>query len=190
MAQEEKIEKAEKAETKEKKPVARKKKAEAAVPAAVGAVPEAQAKKEEKKPAKKKAKKSLAVIERGKRKESVARASVRKGFGRVRVNSRIASSYFNNRYLAGIAKEPLYYIGDKAKEIDVSVNVYGGGIVGQAQAARNAIANALASFFPDDNLKDKFLEIDRSMIIEDSRRVETKKFKGPKARARYQKSYR
>jgi small subunit ribosomal protein S9 len=143
----------------------------------------------EKKP-RKKSKKGKQFVARGKRKESIARASIRKGVGRVRVNSRILNSYFNNRYLVSIAHEALDYIGEKANTIDINIRVYGGGIVGQAQATRTAIANALVEFYPEDNLKEKFLGIDKSLVIEDSRRVETKKYKGPKARARFQKSYR
>jgi small subunit ribosomal protein S9 len=62
--------------------------------------------------------------------------------------------------------------------------------MGQAQAARTAIAHALTLYFDQLNLREKFISIDRSLIIEDTRRVETKKFRGPKARARFQKSYR
>ncbi len=62
--------------------------------------------------------------------------------------------------------------------------------MGQAQAARTAIANALVEYFGEMNLREKFVEIDRSLVVEDTRRVEPKKYRGPKARARYQKSYR
>ena len=62
--------------------------------------------------------------------------------------------------------------------------------MGQAQAARTAIANALVAYFDGMNLKEKFNSIDRSLIVDDTRRVEPKKFRGPKARARFQKSYR
>lgn len=70
------------------------------------------------------------------------------------------------------------------------MNVSGGGTMGQAQAARTAIAHALVMYFDQMNLREKFISIDRSMLIEDTRRVEPKKFRGPKARARFQKSYR
>jgi small subunit ribosomal protein S9 len=62
--------------------------------------------------------------------------------------------------------------------------------MGQAQACRVAIARALVGFSGDEHLKSRIIAYDRSMIAEDSRRVEPKKYKGPKARARFQKSYR
>jgi len=138
---------------------------------------------------KKAKKKSDAVIARGKRKTSIARATIKSGSGKVRVNSKLVDS-FNNPYVRGIIIEPLGYVGPEANNIDVSVNVSGGGTMGQAQAVRTAIAKALVEYFPKLDLKKKFLEIDRSLVIEDPRRVESKKYRGPKARARFQKSYR
>ena len=130
-----------------------------------------------------------AVVARGKRKRSVARATVREGKGVFRVNSTNLES-LNNSYMREIIKEPLRYMGPEANTVDISVNVNGGGVMGQAQAARTAVANALAKYFEDLELREKFTAIDRSLIVEDTRRVEPKKYKGPKARARYQKSYR
>lgn len=142
------------------------------------------------KPRKKTAKKkSDAVIARGKRKTSVARATIKKGSGKVRVNSKLVEG-LNNSYVRWIIMEPLGYVGPEANNIDVSVNVSGGGAMGQAQAVRTAIAKALVEYFPKLDLKKKFLDIDRSLVIEDPRRVEPKKYRGPKARARFQKSYR
>ncbi len=147
--------------------------------------------KPEKKPKKKKKAKRItrAVVARGKRKESVARATVTAGKGTVRVNS-VNVTALQNKYLRYMITEPLSYIGAEANEVDISVNVSGGGMTGQAQAARTAIANALAGYFEGMNLRDKLISIDRSLIIEDTRRVEPKKYRGPKARARFQKSYR
>ncbi len=144
-----------------------------------------------KEPKKKKAPKKVtrAFVARGKRKESVARASIKAGKGVVRINT-LNISAINNPYIREIIREPLRYIGPEANNVDISVNVEGGGTMGQAQAARTAIAHALMLYFDQMNLKDKFMSIDRSMVIEDTRRVETKKFRGPKARARFQKSYR
>ena len=145
--------------------------------------PKAPKKKAAKKP------KEKAVVARGKRKKSVARASIRGGKGVIRVNHVLIDA-LNNPYVREIIREPLRYVGPEANAIDVSVNVFGGGMMGQAQAARTAIANALVQYFDAMNLKEKFNEIDRSLLIEDTRRVESKKYRGPKARARYQKSYR
>jgi small subunit ribosomal protein S9 len=141
------------------------------------------AKKAAKKP------KEKAVVARGKRKTAVARAAIRGGKGVIRFNHALLDSY-NNPYVREIIREPLRYIGPEANSIDISVNVFGGGTMGQAQAARTAIANALILYFDTMGLKEKFIDIDRSLVVEDTRRVESKKYRGPKARARYQKSYR
>lgn len=148
--------------------------------------------KKETKPKKKKAPKKpekKVMIARGKRKESIARATISEGKGTIRVNS-VNINSINNSYIREIIREPLRYVGPEANNIDIAINVNGGGIMGQAQAARTAIANALVVYFDGMNLREKFISIDRSLIIEDTRRVETKKFRGPKARARFQKSYR
>jgi small subunit ribosomal protein S9 len=148
----------------------------------------AEAPRRRKKAAPKKAARKVFVA-RGKRKESVARATISEGKGAIRINSRSIAS-INNPYIADIVREPLRYVGPEANNIDISVNVRGGGTMGQAQAARTAIANALVMYFEGMNLREKFIDIDRSLVIEDTRRVEPKKFRGPKARARFQKSYR
>lgn len=138
---------------------------------------------QKKKPARK------VFVVRGKRKESVARATIQEGKGAVRIN-RVSLDALSNRYMKEIIREPLRYVGPEAGSVDISVSVCGGGAMGQAQAARTAIANALVAYFDAMKLKEKFLSIDRTLLIEDTRRVETKKFRGPKARARFQKSYR
>ncbi len=145
------------------------------------------AKKKRAAPAKKAGKKTM--VARGKRKESIARATICEGKGVIRLNSMNLSSV-SNPYIREIVREPLRYLGPEATTVDISVNVSGGGAMGQAQAARTAIANALVMYFDQMNLKQKFIEIDRSLVVEDTRRVEPKKFRGPKARARFQKSYR
>lgn len=134
-------------------------------------------------------KKEAQSVFRGKRKESIARASVRKGKGVVRINSALLSS-LENRYAREIIAEPLRVAPEIASQVDISVNVAGGGAMGQAQACRVAIAHALIGFSGDEGVRRRITEHDRFMVTEDSRRVEPKKYKGPKARARFQKSYR
>lgn len=187
-----KEEKAEAPKAAEAAPKAEPKEAKAEAPKAETAKAEhkeaaPKAKRKRAAPAKKPGKKVM--IARGKRKESVARATITEGKGVIRINSQNLAS-FSNPYIREIVKEPLHYIGPEANSIDISINVNGGGAMGQAQAARTAIANALVMYFDQMNLKQKFIEIDRSLVVEDTRRVETKKFRGPKARARFQKSYR
>ncbi|MFA5930608.1 MAG: 30S ribosomal protein S9 [Candidatus Micrarchaeia archaeon] len=141
-----------------------------------------------KKPVKAKKKEVISVF-RGKRKESIARASIRKGKGIIRINS-VRLDAIDNKYVRQMVGEPLGLAPEVATQVDISVNVFGGGQMGQAQACRTAIARALVGFSGDDNLKRKIIDHDKFMIAEDSRRVEPKKYKGPKARARFQKSYR
>jgi len=137
---------------------------------------------------KQKKKKETSLVFRGKRKESIARAIISPGKGRVRINRKLLSS-IDNKYVRTIISEPLILAKDIASQYDIVVNVKGGGPMGQAQACKVAIAKALISVSGDE-LKEKFLSYDRHLITEDSRRVEPKKYKGPKARARFQKSYR
>ena len=142
-----------------------------------------------KKTAPKHAKKGGPIVVRGKRKESVARASIKKGNGKVRVN-RMLLSALTNPYEREIINEPLTMAPAVASQINVQIEVHGGGSMGQAQAARTALARALVKFTEDADLKSAFMKRDRFIMLEDSRRVEPKKYKGPKARARFQKSYR
>lgn len=134
-------------------------------------------------------KKEKIVLTRGKRKESIARALVKEGKGIVRINN-CPLSAMEQRYLREIISEPLLIAGDAAKNLDIHVHVKGGGVMGQAEAARTAIARGIVQFIGDDELKKKMEEHDKYFITEDSRRVEPKKYMGPKARARFQKSYR
>ncbi|MBI4399994.1 30S ribosomal protein S9 [Candidatus Micrarchaeota archaeon] len=129
------------------------------------------------------------MITRGKRKESIARAIVQQGKGVIRINN-FALETVSNEFVREIISEPLVLVGDLAKTLDINVNVLGGGPIGQAQAARTAIARAILKFSGDKELEKKFLDYDRHLLKEDPRRVEPKKYKGPKARARFQKSYR
>lgn len=134
------------------------------------------------------------VLGKGKRKRAVARATLLPGgSGRLTFNG-IDIKYVRPNELRELILEPIN-VTNAAKEIanasDISINTYGGGFSGQAQAARTAVAKVLvnASSSPE-TLKNFYMEYDRNLIIDDTRRVEPKKFKGPKARARFQTSYR
>ncbi len=134
------------------------------------------------------AKKSLVVS--GKRKRAISRAVIRSGIGKVRIN-RIPLEIFEPEVARERIMEPLQIAGDNiCKELDIDVEVSGGGYVGQAEAARMAIANALLKWTKSAHLRTVFAERDRTMITGDSRRKEPKKFGGPGARSRDQKSYR
>ncbi len=148
----------------------------------------APAKKAEKKPKKARKKKLRTEHARGKRKECIARATVKEGSGRIRVNSMLSTA-IGNRYFREIVEEPVALLGPDGLAVDIEVHVRGGGTMGQAQACRTAIARALGKYFGEKALT-IFKESDDWILREDSRRVEPKKYKGPKARARFQKSYR
>jgi small subunit ribosomal protein S9 len=126
----------------------------------------------------------------GKRKTAIARAVVRPGIGRIRINS-IPLEIFEPEVARQKIMEPLIMAGDEVwKQLDIDVKVWGGGYMGQAEAARMAIANALLKWTKSTQLRTKFVEYDRTMVVGDPRRKEPKKFGGPGARARDQKSYR
>lgn len=110
----------------------------------------------------------------GKRKMSIARATVKSGKGIIRINS-INLEVYTPKLARDIIKEVLLIAGDHAKKVNISVNVQGGGIISQAEAARSAIARALVSYFNSDELKKKFIEYDRQILVADVRRTEPQK---------------
>lgn len=133
-------------------------------------------------------KKTLVVS--GKRKTAVGRAVIRPGVGRVHVN-RIPVEIYEPEIARVKIMEPLIQSGDDVwKQLDIDVNVSGGGFMGQAEAARMAIANGILKWTRSAHLRTVFVEYDRTMIAGDKRQKEPKKFGGPGARARDQKSYR
>jgi len=126
----------------------------------------------------------------GKRKRSIARGTVRKGTGVVRIN-RTPIGFINPSVARYKMMEPLIIAGDElAKKVDIDVNVRGGGIVGQASAARIVIAKGLVEFFRNDALKNRFMEYDKSLLVADPRQKETRKPGPSKARGAAQKSKR
>lgn len=134
------------------------------------------------------AKKTLVVS--GKRKIATARAVVRPGIGRVYVNM-VPVEIYEPEIARAKIMEPLLQAGDEVwKQLDLHVKTSGGGYMGQAEAARMAIANAVLKWTKSTHLRTVFAEYDRTMIAGDSRRKESKKFGGSGARSRVQKSYR
>ncbi|MBI4095537.1 MAG: 30S ribosomal protein S9 [DPANN group archaeon] len=125
----------------------------------------------------------------GKRKRAVARATVRPGKGIVRINHKLIGMVE-----PGLARlrlqEPLIIAGELASQVDIDVNVFGGGWSGQVEAARLAIGKALAQYAGED-LKKTFLDYDRHLLVADTRYKEPRKFgRHSRARAKRQKSYR
>ncbi len=125
----------------------------------------------------------------GKRKTAIARATVKPGRGRVRIN-KVPVEILEPEMARMKIMEVLYLAGDVRDKVDIDVTVRGGGFMGQAEAVRTAIGRALVEYTGDAELRAKFMSYDRSIIKGDARRAEPKKYGGRGARARFQKSYR
>ncbi len=127
----------------------------------------------------------------GKRKEAVARAVFKEGKGRVRINH-VPLPLIKPEIARFKIQEPLILAGDLADAVDIDVDAKGGGFMGQADAARIALARGLVKWSQDMSLREVYLDYDKTMLKGDSRRTEPHKpnasSKGP--RAKKQKSYR
>ena len=130
---------------------------------------------------------SKVIHARGKRKRAVARATLAPGVGKVRINGMFLDT-FTPELLRLKIQEPLILAGDVSNSVNIDVNVFGGGVNGQADAARLAIARCLVQH--DEKLKSAFTEYDRLLLVADIRRKEVCKPNDSKARAKRQKSYR
>lgn len=141
-------------------------------------------------------KKKKSVESSGKRKTAIARASVKKGKGRVRVNG--SPIEIMQPDMARMkAMEPLAIADamDRLAKADINISVEGGGTMGQVDAIRTAIARGLVFWNDgaageDDELRDEYLRFDRSLLVNDPRRKEPKHQMGRGARKKKQKSYR
>jgi len=129
------------------------------------------------------------VLATGKRKAAVARATVRKGAGLVRFNSR-PLELVEPELIRQKVQEPLLMVGDRSRNLDIDVETSGGGLVGQASAARTAVARGLVAWLEDEQLRDMMKHYDRSLLVNDPRRKLPKRPGGRGARKRRQKSYR
>lgn len=125
----------------------------------------------------------------GKRKKAIARATLKEGKGKVRIN-KTALEQVTPKLIMMKLKEPLILAGDIANKVDIEVNVKGGGVAGQADAARLAIAKSLVEYSKGDKLKKAFLDYDRHLLVADVRMNEPCKPNDSKPRAKRQKSYR
>ncbi len=121
----------------------------------------------------------------GRRKAAVARVFVAPGKGSIVINKRELNAYFPSAMLQYIVMQPLNKL-EAAEKYDIKVNLIGGGIKGQAEALRLAIARALVKINPEDKTALK----QAGFMTRDSREVERKKPGRPKARKRFQFSKR
>jgi len=125
----------------------------------------------------------------GKRKTAVARATIQKGKGLIRINKKPVEIY-EPEIARWKILEPIKLAEDHISKVNINVDVKGGGFMSQANAVRTAIAKGLVEYTADPNLKLAFLDHDRSLLVSDSRRKESKKPLGRGARKKRQKSYR
>ncbi len=126
----------------------------------------------------------------GKNKTAIARAKITEGVGRIRVNKKPIEIYEPEIARLNILEAVAFMSDNVTSKIDIDVNVRGGGVMGQANAVRTAIGKGVVEWTGDLAVKDAMLAYDRSLLVNDSRQKETKKFGGPGARAKSQKSYR
>ncbi|CAL8071481.1 unnamed protein product [Calicophoron daubneyi] len=141
------------------------------------------------------AKQSVQVF--GRKKTATAVAHCKVGSGIIRVNGRPIDA-LEPKPLIPKLLEPILLIGrDQFGRLDIRIRVNGGGRIAQIYAIRQALAKSAVAFhqkYVDEtsknSMKEKLVQYDRGLLVADPRRCEAKKFGGPGARARYQKSYR
>lgn len=121
----------------------------------------------------------------GRRKTAVARVYVRPGSGIITINKKDSKEYFGTDVLVYKVNQP-FLLTETAGQYDVTVNVFGGGITGQAEAIRLAISRALCEI----NAEFRLLLKPHGLLTRDARMVERKKPGQKKARKRFQFSKR
>ncbi len=121
----------------------------------------------------------------GRRKTSVARVYLSKGKGKITINKKDFKDYFPTNLLRYKIEQAQSVVDEKGS-YDIMVNVFGGGLTGQAEAIRLAIARALVEKNPENKEKLKA----ESLLTRDSRMVERKKPGQKKARKKFQFSKR
>lgn len=121
----------------------------------------------------------------GRRKTAIARIYVNDGNGKITVNNRDYKEYFPFEQLQYLIDQPLVLTNSEGK-YDIKVNLFGGGVKGQAEAVRLAISRALVKIDPET----KAILKPSKLLTRDPREVERKKPGRPKARKRFQFSKR
>ena len=121
----------------------------------------------------------------GRRKTAVARIYLSSGKGNITINKRELKNYFTTPTLQYKVQQPLL-LTDNLTSYDIKVNVFGGGVTGQAEAIRLAITRALVEI----NEENKAVLKPEGLLTRDPRMVERKKFGQKKARKKFQFSKR
>lgn len=122
-----------------------------------------------------------------KRKSAIASGIIKDGTGRISINNRDLAAY-SDRILRLMVMEPVSIAGDAAKKYDVEIRVSGGGAMSRAQVIRAIVAKGLAR--KEKSLKKRFLEYDRTLLVDDKRMTEPQKPYRSSARSLKQTSYR
>ena len=117
----------------------------------------------------------------GRRKTSVARAYMKPGKGKITINDKNFEIYFPSKLMQLIVKQP-HDILDLSNNFDFKINVHGGGMKGQAEAIRLAIARAFVKNDPEC----RSLLKKQGLLTRDPRMVERKKYGRRKARRAFQ----
>merc|ERR1712165_461866 len=133
----------------------------------------------------------------GRKKTATAVAYCKRGKGIIRVNGKPLEQ-IEPKPLQFKLQEPILLLGkDRFSEVDIRIRVKGGGRISQIYAIRQALSKSLVAYYQkyvDEQskkaIKDILVRFDRTLLVADPRRCEPKKFGGPGARARFQKSYR
>jgi small subunit ribosomal protein S9 len=121
----------------------------------------------------------------GRRKTAVARVYLAKGKGSITINKKDIAAYFTTATLQYKVKQPLVMTNNDSN-FDITVNVFGGGITGQAEAVRLGLSRAMCELDPENRLILK----PEGLLTRDPRMVERKKFGQKKARKKFQFSKR
>ena len=121
----------------------------------------------------------------GRRKTAVARVYLAEGSGKITVNKKDMADYFTTATLQYRVNQPLALTNNDGN-FDITVNVYGGGITGQAEAIRLGLSRAMCELDPENRLVLK----PEGLLTRDPRMVERKKFGQKKARKKFQFSKR
>merc|ERR1711899_222052 len=133
----------------------------------------------------------------GRKKNATAVAYCKRGKGLLKGNGRPLEQV-EPKALQYKLQEPILLLGkERFADVDIRVRVKGGGHTSQIYAVRQAVSKSLVAYYQkyvDEQskkaIKDILIQFDRTLLVADPRRCEAKKFGGPGARARYQKSYR
>ena len=121
----------------------------------------------------------------GRRKTAVARIYLSEGKGNITVNKKDYKDYFTTGTLQYKVQQPLMLTGD-LESYDIKVNVYGGGVTGQAEAIRLALSRAMCEL----DEENRGILKPEGLLTRDPRMVERKKFGQKKARKKFQFSKR